>query len=143
MEDCIKRECSCGAVIYKKDDEGLKYLIIRDRNDNYGLPKGHTEEGETFKETALREIKEEVGLDVELDEKFIYSFDYPIKEGKVLKSVHYFLADMKDQEAYINDGEASELLLLPYDEAVDIATFAQTKDLLKEAHEYLERNNSL
>ena len=75
----MTEEVSCGAVLYKKED-GLKYLLILDRNGNYGFPKGHVEAGETFKETALREIKEETGVDALLDDGFLYSISYPIKE---------------------------------------------------------------
>ncbi|MBR0461606.1 MAG: NUDIX domain-containing protein [Erysipelotrichaceae bacterium] len=131
----MTEETSCGAVLYRKEDV-VRYLIILDRNGNYGFPKGHVEEGESFRETALREIKEETGVDALLDEDFCFSFSYPIKDNAVRKTVHYFLGTFTG-EPFINDGEAREILLLGYDEAYDLLSFTQSKELLKEAHEYL------
>ncbi|MBR2577355.1 MAG: NUDIX domain-containing protein [Erysipelotrichaceae bacterium] len=137
-ENGMTEETSCGAVLYKKETD-IRYLIIRDRNDNYGFPKGHIEEGESLRETALREIKEETGTDALLDDDFCFSFSYPIKGDTVIKTVHYFLGTFTG-EPFINDGEAKEILLLEYEEAYDLLTFTQSKELLKEAHGYLLRS---
>ena len=131
-------EISCGAVLYIKRD-ALKYLVILDRNGNYGFPKGHMEKGETEKETALREIKEEAGVEVTLVEGFRHTVSYLIREGTVRKSVHCFLGTFKG-EPFINDGEAREIRLLEYEEALELLSFDATKELLKEAHEYLMKS---
>lgn len=44
--------------------EGLKYLLVREKNGFWGFPKGHMERGETEQETAGREIKEETALEM-------------------------------------------------------------------------------
>ena len=60
----LKKEKSCGCIIIKDK----KVLLVYEKNRNFwGFPKGHMEDGETEIETALREVKEEVGLDVEID----------------------------------------------------------------------------
>ena len=54
---------SCGAVVYKKENEKIKILCILQRQSKtYSVPKGHMEAFETEKETAKREIFEEIGL---------------------------------------------------------------------------------
>ena len=58
----MKYEKSCGAVIF----DGDKVLVIQQVKGHWGFPKGHVENGETEIETALREIKEETNLDVEI-----------------------------------------------------------------------------
>ncbi len=55
------------------------------------LPKGHVEANETEEETALREIKEEPNLDVELDTGFRHVVSYAPYEGCV-KDVVFFAA---------------------------------------------------
>lgn len=133
----MNTEISAGAVIYKKDP--LKYLIILDRNDNYAFPKGHIEEGETLKEAAKREIKEEVGLDVDIKEDFEYKIEYLINEGKTQKIVYYYLAEVKDQVPYINDGEAKEILFLDFIDAYNKCTYDLSKKVLYEANNYLKK----
>ena len=50
-------EKSCGAIIF---NDG-KVLVVKQTSGFYGFPKGHVEIGETEKETAIRETKEETG----------------------------------------------------------------------------------
>ena len=57
-------EKSCGFVVYKETDAGRQYLIIQVSHGEYGFPKGHMEAGETERETALREIREDVKLTI-------------------------------------------------------------------------------
>lgn len=59
-------EKSCGAVVYHEDDGERKYLLIRNRSQNVGFPKGHIEYGETELQTVEREILEETGLLVDV-----------------------------------------------------------------------------
>lgn len=136
MECPLNEEVSAGAVVYKKDS--LEYLIILDRNDNYGFPKGHIEKGETLKEAAKREIKEEVGLDVDINNDFEYKIEYLINEGKTKKIVYYYLVEVKDQVPYINDGEAKEILFLDYKNAYNKCTYDLSKKVLYEANNYLK-----
>lgn len=136
MEGFINIETSAGCIIYKKEAE-IKYLIMLDRNDNYAFPKGHIEEGESLKEAAKREIKEEVGLDINIENGFEYKIEYLINEGKTKKIVHYFLVEIIDQAPYINDGEAKEILFLNYEDAYNKCTYELTKQVLSEANKYL------
>ena len=67
----MKKEKSCGAVVYRQGETGVEVLIIKHKNGgHWAFPKGHVEKKETEPETALREIKEETGLKVELDTGF-------------------------------------------------------------------------
>ena len=54
-------EKSCGFVVYKKIDNINYYLLIKSLNGDVGFPKGHMELGETEIQTAIRELKDEMG----------------------------------------------------------------------------------
>lgn len=63
-------EKSCGAVVYTRLNGERLYLVEQMLDGHWGVPKGHVEENENEVETALREIKEEVGLNVIIDSNF-------------------------------------------------------------------------
>ncbi len=55
-------ETSAGGVIYRRDAAGPEVLLIKDSYGNWGFPKGHVEAGEKSEDAALRESREETGL---------------------------------------------------------------------------------
>ena len=61
----MKHEKSCGALVYRKHGDRTELLLIKHRfGGHWSFPKGHVELGENEFQTALREVKEETGLDV-------------------------------------------------------------------------------
>jgi ADP-ribose pyrophosphatase YjhB (NUDIX family) len=59
----VLREPTAGGVIFRRNEKReIEILLIQDAKDRWTIPKGHIEEGETAKQTAEREIKEETGL---------------------------------------------------------------------------------
>ena len=122
----MKYEKSCGAVIF----DGDKVLVIQQVAGHWGFPKGHVEEGETEVETAVREIKEETNLDVEINEKLRYVESYSPEEN-VKKYVVFFVAkkiggEVKVQEEEVIDSE----WLLPKD-AMERLTYESSKNILR------------
>lgn len=83
------KEISAGGVVFNSK----KILLLRKFNGGWVLPKGHVKKGEKFSETALREVKEESGVDAELGE-YIDSIEYQYfnfrKMEKSTKTVHWF-----------------------------------------------------
>ncbi len=57
-----RRETSAGGVVFRRDGDGPRVLLIHDGHGNWGFPKGHVERGEDTGEAARREIAEEAGL---------------------------------------------------------------------------------
>jgi ADP-ribose pyrophosphatase YjhB (NUDIX family) len=61
-------EKSSGGIVYRKTDSTIEILLLERKNSkneiDYVLPKGHMEADETAKQTALREINEETGLEI-------------------------------------------------------------------------------
>lgn len=88
----MKKTDSAGGVIVRLQNHQPEILLIRDLDyDDWFLPKGHVEKGETLEQTALREIEEETGLkDLEITE-FLGNFERVAETAQELKNEHYFL----------------------------------------------------
>lgn len=133
-------EKSCGAVVFTREDKEIKFLIIKSPEGFYGFPKGHMEDNESETETALREIKEETGVDVNIIDGFRTTDSHPhVREGRptVMKEMVYFLAEYHDQHFTPQDGEVTSISLMSYEEAMSAFQFESSKRILTEAHDYL------
>jgi len=96
----MPEENLAGAVVYKKEDGEILFGFVHDVFGYWTLSKGHLEEKEKPEDGAKREIKEEIGVDVEIEKelgKNEYVASDPEK-GKIKKIVSYFLARTKDKE---------------------------------------------
>ena len=134
----MRLEKSCGGVVFTRETGEIRYLIIRHIGGHCGFPKGHMEQGETERETALREIREEVGLSCSLLEGFRAEDTYPLpnKPG-VTKQVTYFLAEYAGQQFRTQPEEIREAYLLPFSGAMEMLPFPEAKRVLREAHRFL------
>jgi len=134
-------EKSAGAVIFRKQNDAILYLLLHYEAGHWDLAKGHIEKGENEIATIKREVDEETGLK---DIKFIRGFREVIKyyfrvEGKtILKFVVFYLAETERKEIKISE-EHKSFAWLPYQEAIKQLTFKNAKQILQKANDYLTR----
>ena len=132
-------ETSCGAVVFTRRGGEILYVIIRSIEGYYGFPKGHMEGSETPEETALREIREEVGLTPRLLSGFRTEEEHALpKKPGVMKRVIYFAAEYADQPIVPQQAELLSAQLLPYAQARALFQFENTKDILDQARAFIE-----
>lgn len=136
-------EYSCGAVVFTRIGGEPHYLLVRAKNQpagRHGFPKGHMEPGETEEQTALREISEEVGLRVRLLEGFRAVTEYPLPQlPDTRKRVTFFLAEYENQTITIQESELASYALAPFEKALELTEFADSKRILTEAHAFLSK----
>ena len=100
----LRKEKSCGCIIIKNE----KVLLVYEKNRNFwGFPKGHMEEGENEIETALREVKEEVGLDVEINAEKRYVLNYIIRE-EIDKTTVLYVAEPRNENVEMQESEIED-----------------------------------
>ena len=134
----MKFEESCGAVVFTRADDEIRYVLIRSLEGVYGFPKGHREPGESRKQTALREIREEVGLRVSLLPGFSAQEEFPLPRRRdVRKRIVYFLAEYEKQPIIPQREELSGFGLYPCDEAMRLLQHESRRRILAEAHAFL------
>lgn len=132
-------EKSCGAVVYKIENNHLFFLIEHMKKGHYSIPKGHVEDGETEIETALREIKEETNLDVIIDDSFREVVSYSPYDG-CIKDVVFFTALSSSSITKNQIEEVSDIKWLLLNDALNILTYDTDKDILFKAHNHIINN---
>jgi len=136
----IPIESSAGAVIFLKKNDTYHFLLLHYDEGHWDLVKGHIEEGETLKETVIREAKEETGID---DLKFIPGFQekteyyFQLKGKRTFKTNKLFLAETKKEEINLSS-EHTSFAWLSYHQALEKVTFENTKKVLKKAMKFLK-----
>ncbi len=136
----MRREKSCGALVYRYHGEKLELLLIRHRfGGHWSFPKGHVEAGESEEQTALREVREETGLEIQLLEGFRQSVEY-FPKPYIKKQVVYFLGRAVSNNIRRQEEEISELRWVDINEAQRMVTFANDKNLIEQAKERLNRS---
>lgn len=88
----IRHERSCGAIVFREINDELRVLLVQHGARHWSFPKGHVESGETDCETAIREVKEETGIDIEITSDFSRSSTYSPYPG-ARKTVTFFIGD--------------------------------------------------
>lgn len=131
------KEKSCGAIIYKKENSELKFLLVFQNNGHYSFPKGHMEENETELETALREIKEETNLDVKVDTNFRYKIEYLLESKNVMKEVVYFIATPITFDLINQEGEIDECVWCTYNDVIEKLEYDNIKEVFNSAYNYI------
>lgn len=134
------KEKSCGSIIFKYDEGKLLFLVIKQTLGHFSFPKGHVEANESEKDTALREVKEETGLDILFVGDFREVITYCPKPG-VLKDVVFFLGNVIDGVITPQEDEVSLIEWLSYEDALNVVTYDDDKNVLKKAYEYIVKNN--
>lgn len=133
-------EKSCGAIVYTNVNGERLYLVEQMLGGHWGVPKGHVEENETEEETALREIKEEVGLDVIIDSGFRTVETYSPKDG-FIKDVVYFVAYSKSMDTTMQAEEVRDIKWVKIKEATDLIEFQDMQKIMIMADTYLGKTN--
>ena len=125
-----KAVLAAGAVLWRATGAAAApeiAIIHRPRYDDWSLPKGKVEPGETEPVTAVREVHEETGYTAHLGRRLI-AVSYPVEQG--VKKVRYWAARCVDGAFAPND-EVDELKWLPVDEAMKQLGYPHDRKVLR------------
>ena len=132
-------EKSCGAIVIYKNGDRCKILLVRNHNGrNYSFPKGHVELGETEEETAVREVKEETGLDIRIIPSFREVADY-CPFGKIRKRVVFFMAQTMSDKVQIQEEEIDSFIWVDLEEAHHRCTYDNDLRVIRKARENIDK----
>lgn len=133
----MKQEKSCGCIVINDEN---KILLVHHNKGHWDFPKGHVESGETEIQTAIREVKEETGIDVQVNEKYRYSTSYSPKED-VMKEVVYFLAKNTNSNTTPQIEEVSEANWFEFKVAINKITYDNSREILIKLNNDLKKGS--
>lgn len=113
------KEISAGGVVYNIDNGLTQILMIEDRCNKWTFPKGKNEEGETYEETAIREIFEETGIKgkvIKFLDKVEYEYYHP-SINKIEKEVYFYLVKADSDDIQVQFSEINSAHWLTLEEA--------------------------
>ena len=128
------REFSAGGVVLRNLRGRPHVAVVRVRDDILALPKGHPEKGESSQDAALREVREETGLEATPVEKLgDIKYWYARDGDRVMKSVSFFLFHYRSGRLADHDHEVEEALWIPLDEAPERLAYKSEKEIAQTA----------
>ena len=124
---------SCGGVVIYRRKILLLYKNYHNHYDGWVLPKGTVEEGETFEETALREVREESGVKASIISYIGDShYSFQTAHSQIEKTVHWYLMEA---DSFYCHPQKSEFFqdagFYKYHEACHLLKYANEREILE------------
>jgi 8-oxo-dGTP pyrophosphatase MutT (NUDIX family) len=135
-ESSARREFSAGGVVVRDGEVVVIVPVKRDISGNrvLGLPKGHPDGPETAEAAALREVREETGVEGELVGKLgDVQYWYQRRGRRVFKLVTFFLMEYRSGDLADHDDEVEKACWMPLTEAARSLTYAGEREMVVRA----------
>lgn len=129
------RATSAGGVVHRADGGRTEVLLVHRRSPVlWALPKGTPDAGESIAETALREVREETGIAVEIEEPLgSISYFFVRQRVRFHKTVHFFLMQPVGGSVEEHDHEFDEVAWFQLEEALEIMSYPTEREVVGRA----------
>ncbi len=141
-------QVSAGGVAFRWKDAKPEIAIVSVKPKmRWQLPKGIVDEGESPQVTAVREVREEAGVDADLL-KLIETIEYwyrSVKYGKPVrfhKFVHFYLMEYQSGDVANHDHEVEEARWVSFEAALEMLDFKSEREVVEKAREMIEEMNA-
>jgi ADP-ribose pyrophosphatase YjhB (NUDIX family) len=133
------RATSAGGVVHRTIRGTTEIVLVRRHAPPlWALPKGTPDAGETLEETALRETREETGLEVEIERPIEAIRYFFVREStRFHKTVHFYLMRPIGGDLSLHDHEFDEVRWVQLEEALELMSYATERELVVHAGELL------
>ena len=141
-----REQTSAGGVVVRDEGGELQICLINPAGRRvWGLPKGGVEPGETFGETALREVREETGIEASLEGELgaiDYWFYSRENRTRIHKTVRCFLMRARGGDVSGHDHEVSEARWVSVSDALDLMSYPNEREMVRKATAAVESSRA-
>ncbi len=129
---------AAGGVVWRRGSDGVEVAVVhRPRYDDWSLPKGKLDRGESWEDAAVREVEEEIGVRCDLG-RALSPIGYTDHKGRA-KVVRYWLMEAAGEHRFEPNDEVDEVRWLKGRNALGRLSYPRDRDVLNEALEVMER----
>ena len=120
---------AAGGVVWRMGADGAEVLVVhRPKYDDWSLPKGKREHGETDEQCAVREVDEETGVRATLGRELLPT-SYRDRKGRA-KVVRYWEMTVAAQRPFVANDEVDDVRWLPADEAMALLSYPHDAEVV-------------
>lgn len=133
-------EQRAGGVVFRKENGKIEFLLVTSNSNRnrWIIPAGHVETGETFMETALREVTEEAGVEAAIVAD-LGDLSYLWRRGNQKITINTSLYLMKYLKTITINPEGRQVKFFPIEETLNLNLWDESREFLKKARELAEK----
>ena len=137
-----RTEVSAGGVVYRRADDHIEVLLAARRTRRgdlaWGLAKGGIEADESAEQAAVREVREETGIEARIESSLGETrYFYVWEDVRIRKTVHFFLMRATGGDPNEHDDEMEDVKWFPLERALKRAAYRGEREVLGRAAEHL------
>lgn len=137
-----RTEVSAGGVVYRREPDGVEVVLAARRTRRgdlaWGLAKGGIEPDESPEDAAVREVREETGIEAEIEATLGETrYFYVWEDVRIRKTVHFFLMRATGGDPNDRDDEMEDVQWFPLERALKRAAYRGEREVLGRAAEIL------
>jgi 8-oxo-dGTP pyrophosphatase MutT (NUDIX family) len=131
MRELPQVQFAAGGIVWdKKGDDRRLAVVHRPKYDDWSLPKGKPDPGEEIGATALREIQEELGVDVDFG-NFAGTVHYPLASGRIKVVLYWHMIKKPGESTFKPNREIDAIQWLSTKDAIEKLTHDVERELLR------------
>lgn len=137
-----RTEISAGGVVYRREDDAVEVVLAARRTRRgdlaWGLAKGGIEPDESAEQAAVREVREETGIEAQIEGSLGETrYFYVWEDVRIRKTVHFFLMRATGGDPNDRDDEMEDVRWFPLERALKRAAYRGEREVLERAAEHL------